>query len=170
LAKILALAERGVGGEKDNAQRILDNLLKKHGLSLDEVIRNKGESELDWKAYSFGNITERTILFQVYISIMNTVGLGYKKWSKKSVSLEADKLTHVEITEKYRYFRKLWKDELSVVVEAFVHKHNLFSDIPAKEVLLDEERAKKVMKMVLGMGESNYISTKRRIGGRVEIE
>lgn len=37
LAKIMALSERGVGGERDAAERLLHELADKHGISLDDI-------------------------------------------------------------------------------------------------------------------------------------
>lgn len=34
LRKLIALAERGIGGEKENASRVLQKLLDRHGLAL----------------------------------------------------------------------------------------------------------------------------------------
>jgi hypothetical protein len=37
LQKLLALARQGVGGEKDNAQSVLNKLLAKHGLTIEDL-------------------------------------------------------------------------------------------------------------------------------------
>ena len=37
LMKTKALAERGVGGERENAERILTAMLQKYGISLDDL-------------------------------------------------------------------------------------------------------------------------------------
>ena len=37
LRKLQALAERGVGGEKETAKRMLEKLLARHGLTLDDL-------------------------------------------------------------------------------------------------------------------------------------
>ena len=44
LKKIRALAERGVGGEADNAEEILRRLMEKYGVSEDEL----DEEERRW--------------------------------------------------------------------------------------------------------------------------
>lgn len=37
LAKMMALAERGVGGERDAAERLIQEIAAKHGISLDDI-------------------------------------------------------------------------------------------------------------------------------------
>lgn len=37
LAKLMALSERGVGGERDTAERLLHELADRHGISLDDI-------------------------------------------------------------------------------------------------------------------------------------
>ena len=52
LVKLKALADRGVGGEKTNAQAFLDATMKKHGYTLDDVKKHK--AKLDGNSYSGG--------------------------------------------------------------------------------------------------------------------
>lgn len=41
LLKLASLAERGIGGERENAQRSLDATLKKHGLTREDLTRTE---------------------------------------------------------------------------------------------------------------------------------
>ena len=43
LRKLYALATQGVAGEKENAQRLLHELLEKYGLTIDAVDENRKE-------------------------------------------------------------------------------------------------------------------------------
>lgn len=41
LKKLLALAERGCGGEAENARRLLEEHLRKYGMTLEDICENK---------------------------------------------------------------------------------------------------------------------------------
>lgn len=38
LRKLAALAERGVGGEAENARRLMEQICREHGVSIDEIL------------------------------------------------------------------------------------------------------------------------------------
>lgn len=38
LRKLAALAERGVGGEAENARRLMERICREHGVSIDEIL------------------------------------------------------------------------------------------------------------------------------------
>jgi len=42
--KLKAIAERGIGGEKINAEKMLENLLKKHNLTIDDIEGEKTDN------------------------------------------------------------------------------------------------------------------------------
>ena len=57
LIKLLALAERGVGGEKVNAQRMLEKLMKRHGIEMSDLAGEKIETR--WFRFK-GSLEKKT--------------------------------------------------------------------------------------------------------------
>ena len=43
--KLKALADKGIGGEKSNAEAMLNNLMKKHNITIEEI---EGEKLMDF--------------------------------------------------------------------------------------------------------------------------
>ena len=61
LKKLLALAERGCGGEAENARRLLEEHLRKYGLTLEDLYENKTSRRI----FKYRNKEERQIIVQV---------------------------------------------------------------------------------------------------------
>jgi len=57
LIKLLKLAEQGAGGEKVNAQNILENLLKKHGFSISDI----NDESNDFYSFKYKNNLEKNV-------------------------------------------------------------------------------------------------------------
>ena len=62
LKKLLALSKQGVGGEKINAEALLNKLLKKHGLTIEDI---DDEEEIKQWDVHFNTDFERKLIYQV---------------------------------------------------------------------------------------------------------
>lgn len=138
LLKIYALAQQGVGGEKENAEAILQRALAENQLTLDDLLKGQNCKYRRWFKYS--NIAEQRLIVQILgkIKNINRVPVLIKPKSKEICA----ELTHQEtvlasmLVDVYlRVFRKeakklqkKQKEERKVLVTAFVHKHNIFSN------------------------------------------
>ena len=69
--KLKALSDRGVGGEKINAEKLLNDLLKKHGLTIEDVEGEKTD------VYCF---KASGIYAQLLLQIIKRVGFDLKVW------------------------------------------------------------------------------------------
>jgi hypothetical protein len=118
LRKILSLAEKGVGGEKDNAKRLLTKLLKKHDISLSEIMDEATETH--WFRYK-GEM-ERNLLNQIIVS---AASIDCDRWRspKRRESLGADVTKHqaIEIELKFCAYKKAWAEEVDDLFQAFIH-------------------------------------------------
>lgn len=63
LKKLLALAERGCGGEAENARRLLEEHLRKYGMTLEDICENN----ISRRTFKYRNKEERTIIIQVFL-------------------------------------------------------------------------------------------------------
>lgn len=89
LKKLLALAERGCGGEAENARRLLEEHLRKYGMTLEDICENKTSR----RTFKYRNKEERTIIIQVFLSV-----LGSKSEAFKGATYNASKKTIYMIT------------------------------------------------------------------------
>jgi len=87
LKKLKALAERGESGERENAAAQLEKLLKKYGISEEELERD-AEKRCFFK---YSQETERRLLMQIVYSVTGKVGGGTDGWRNGKAQLpEAD--------------------------------------------------------------------------------
>lgn len=74
LKKLLALAERGCGGEAENARRLLEEHLRKYGMTLEDICENKTSR----RTFKYRNKEERTIIIQVFLSVLGSKSEAFK--------------------------------------------------------------------------------------------
>lgn len=117
--KLKELANRGIGGEKNNAEKKYLDYLKKHDLEDSEINPNMNSREFN----GFVDNEECDIATTVILSIN-----PYAKYNvrKNSISVELDDEDYKEIEGKIDYFIKLWRIEKNALRTAFAIRHNDF--------------------------------------------
>jgi hypothetical protein len=164
VAKLLALAERGVGGEADNARVALNAVLQRNGMVLEDIMdERRTRCGFAWK----GEL-ERKLLMQIVVKVCGVeVPLFTRKdWPNK---LLADVTTgeRVEIELLFSAHRKQLKKEMELLFTAYVHKQQLFprdgkthdgSNATPEEL----ERIKRVALMMMGL---QTVTVRRQLGG-----
>ena len=80
LKKLLALAERGVQGEAENARRLLEKLCMEYGVSMDELL---DENQVKYHFFEVGRNKIYLDLFsQCYYKVANADRLSYRQISR----------------------------------------------------------------------------------------
>lgn len=161
LKKILALARQGVGGEKQNAQRMLDSLLAKHGMTLadlDGSVQVREDCEFSPK-----NAAEMTLLVQCVASVV--LDWDFMVWSAKRGKKRWISLTKAECLEVRLMFdihRKALAKHLAkqakVALAAYIHTNGIYSkksadneQEDAKESAADMEEIMAILSMMQSM-------------------
>ena len=166
LAKVLALSQRGIGGEKTNAEAILKSGLAKHGLTIDDIGRDSNPLMHEvTKWYTYRTKHDKTILTQCMFKLRNVGGeLEYKAMrGEKKIGYEATVLDHLEIDAMYSYYRKLYVEELELMMSAFISKHQLFCSESVGSDNVDLEQQVRVLEMMKGLRGSKFMTTRRRL-------
>ena len=70
LGKIKALAERGVGGEKETALRMYEELCRKYDISEDEAEAALAQLEKRW--FSYSTQLEENLLLQIFYKVIGS--------------------------------------------------------------------------------------------------
>lgn len=112
LKKIRTLAERGVGGEAENAEKLLAHMMEKYDISEDELdadIRERNDFEYHGKE-------QKKILRQVVYKVTggNAYELYYTATGRKvKTQLGADctPAEKVEIEYLFDFYKRLWEKE-----------------------------------------------------------
>ena len=159
LKKIRALAERGVGGEADNAEEILRRIMEKYGVSedeLDEVERRRHDFEYHGKE-------QETLLRQVVYKV--TGGYAYNlvyrasgRRVKTRLGADCTAAEKVEIEFLFDFYTRLWERERAAFLSAFIQKHRIFAirdDIEPQEV--SREELLKMQALMLGMSDESPV-------------
>lgn len=131
--KIKALVDRGVRGEKQAAENMLNALLKKHNISIEEIEGDKIEP------YYFNLKNDEHELWYQIVKHVNYLIKCYGEFPEKLIKdhrlggnymIECSASNYVEIEAKYSFYNKLYKEELEVFFSAFLMANNLLVDNP----------------------------------------
>lgn len=148
LKKILALAEKGVGGERLNAQRTLKRLLDYHGLTLSDLTDTPKPT---LQRFVFQTYLERELLFGCFARMTANNGRVKYRQARKYVYFELTNLQAAELNNMYRYYRKLLKE----VISFFFDKHGLYGPSNGEEIedALTDEQRRAIILMLQGLGK-----------------
>lgn len=155
--KLNALAERGVGGEKESAQTQLERIMKKHGLSYDDI----NGTEIISQVFTVGKY--RRLFIQVVVSVSSDIKIFGHKGTKTKIILDCTAEEMIEVQSKFEFYKKAYqrefKDYESTFFEAFVQKNQLYSNAEPEEKELtpeDLKRLKKVLSLAEELEENHY--------------
>ena len=159
LKKIRALAERGVGGEADNAEEILRRLMEKYGVSEDEL----DEEERRRHDFEYHGKEQEKLLRQVVYKVTGgyAYNLVYRASGRKvKTRLGADctAAEKVDIEFLFDFYTRLWERERDAFLSAFIQKHRIFTirdDIEPQEV--SREELLKMQALMLGMSDESPV-------------
>jgi hypothetical protein len=182
LKKIASLAERGVGGEKENARRLLDVLLSKHGLRIEDVTGAEQETQAYWfKATK----AEEAMLIQCYARATNRATVTFwrgKGFREGEIRIDLTKLEALELRAMWDHFGPLFRQERrkllarhrkerKLLMDAFASKHNLYragsdgDDGEGSGEALSREDLLRLMRLRADLEDTNYVGTRRMIEG-----
>lgn len=124
LRKILVLAESGVEFERIQANRLLDALCSKHGISRDDLL----SEEKRFYTVPFKNKFERKVVLQCYAMITGQErAASWKHPQRRNVFVF--KLTAAENADLFaclEHFLPKLPGHLDDAVSAFIHAHHIF--------------------------------------------
>lgn len=129
LKSVYNLALKGVDGEKESAKKILDKLLDKYNVSINELEENQTEIF----AFSFRGKWQRKLLIQVAYKVLDYQPALYsarvgssKRISPSQIGIRCTKYQRTEIMFLHDFYCQLWESELDKLMLAFVYKHDLY--------------------------------------------
>lgn len=160
LKKIKALADSGVGGEKENAQRTLEQLMKKYNISEEELCEETiKEFEIKIpKVFKAHELAIQTFYSVVGCRNENKFFSGYKEGNKRFVFCTSAEF--IEFEAKYKFYLHYLKKESERFYGAFVQANmifppkNLQRESEKQETITDEDM--KILKMATGLEKHDY--------------
>lgn len=163
LKKLKALADRGIGGEKENSEALLKKLMKKYNIDdeqLESTVRKKRHIK-----YEFSY--EMKLMCQIIYSMIPGLPSYTPNDKRKSyLIVDLSESEFIEFSYLYSIYKEDFYKELEYFYSAFLGKNSIFpkdtpKDMPKeKELTLDEKM--KLSMYASGIDRSNV---RKSIGG-----
>jgi len=154
LAKLKALAEQGVGGEKENAAAKLEQLMAKHGITPDQL-----ESEEVKQQYiTQENRYDSRVITQCVVKVMGPTQVysADHKDGRKVVMWESTDVQYLEIKALTEFYRALWAEEVDFFFFTFVQKHRLLPPNAPVGEATNSKDIEKMRNMAKAMEDRQY--------------
>jgi hypothetical protein len=155
LMKLLELAKRGEHGEKENAQRFLEKLLKKHGMTvadLDDDATAKSRYKFTYKSE-----LESRLLTQIICTVLQ-VNRYTKRQVRGSRTIELDltRAQNLEIAMQFSVYRAELARNVDRMFTAFYTKNGLTGpdsddDAPRAKRTYSAEEVEAIRRMMRGI-------------------
>lgn len=143
IKKLQALAERGVGGEKETAARKLQELLKKNGISSVEEL---AQDEYIFTLFSYNGVLGRKLLSQCIYKVMgyDSDRTQYKPpHTRQKIGVYCTKAQKLEIELEYEFYERLFEEQQELFLSAFIQKQRIFPpDAPVNDAAPTERDIK----------------------------
>ena len=159
LKKIKALAERGYGGEKENAEKLLKKLMQEHNIKEEDLDEDTLKFFL-FKTPKFYNATK--LAQQVLYSVVGGTNdeKGFYENGLKQTLIKCTSAEFLEFEAKFKFYSYHFKNELKTFYRAFIEANNIYPP-PDKALksdnyeLTDEDRA--ALKMARSLDKHDYL-------------
>lgn len=129
LKKIKALAEKGVGGEKETAIKLYNELMAKYELNEADIV----EEKLYKRWFRYDNDIDKKLLSQIFYKVTGSNQFWIKTDKRRRlVGTECTDFELDEILFYYRFYKEHLKSELDIFIRAFFNVNKLFPDSSAR--------------------------------------
>ena len=160
LKKIKALADTGIGGEKDNAKKILKELMQKFNIKEDEL-DEEVIKDFDIKIPKFFK-TLNLAMQIIYSIIGNEVGSGKGLFikNKRKYIVKATTSEFLEFEAKFKFYFYYYKKEINRFYSAFIQANEIFPSAdkaikPTIKELTEEDY--KMLSLAKNLEKHNYL-------------
>lgn len=149
--KLHALAQRGEGGERENAATQLERLCKKHGISFDNL-----EEEVD--SLHVFKLKQKQVKFLLQVACSVRRDFTYRDFWKGEMELRVTAAEAVEISCKFEFYYPAWEQEQERAYVAFLHKHGLVRERGEDELKedTDPDEVARILKMMNAMEDRQF--------------
>lgn len=153
IKKLQALAERGVGGEKETAQKKLQKMLEDNNIvSLEEL----EEDKVEYFLFSYNGKHEIPLLKQCVYKVLGAKAdrtyyrsRGYRQ----KIGLYCTKAQKIEIELEFDFYKSVFYEELNTFMIAFIQKQGIFPpDAPKSDKDLEDLDERDLAIMVMAEG------------------
>lgn len=122
IQKLKALSDRGINGEKENATKLLEKLMKKYGITEEEL--EQSQTKTVW--VTLRNIAEKRICSQILYAYFDDADLWQRRGDRTKYWTELTPAQEIEF--KYilsTYIDSFYKEQ-DIFIHAFIQKNRIF--------------------------------------------
>lgn len=165
IAKLYALYRFGVGGERDNAEKMLIAALSPKTIADYERMLDDQNEIIDIVRLRWKNMNEKSLVLQTVVMFFDGIP-DECVLMKNSIAIHTGKSKCAILKHTVNLFLNAWRHELEIFYSAFLHKNNIFAasykiENPNKRRMSDRDIAK-MQNMMSGLDkvEQNLAITK----------
>ena len=126
LLKVLRLAQEGVGGERENAEVMLEKLLRKHSMTmadLEDALDQPRESA--WLPVSDGE--ERAVLAQLVVKLFGVERKVWRRGNDVELGVDVSAAERSALVIAWEVYRAAFAEARRALVMGFCFKHGLYA-------------------------------------------
>lgn len=165
LKKIKELADRGAENERDVALRMLNDMLKKHNMSISDL----NESNEIMREFRYSDDDEKKIIKQVIYSFSHKQEIFQKANSRvKVIFSKFNNIKYAEAVLKIDFFINAFREEKKLFIRGFINKNDIFpTDSDGKSQSINElsdkeiEELYRVLDYMSTIKKHDYVSDKK---------
>lgn len=162
--KLKNLSEKGVDGEAVNAYEALTKLLKKHGITLEELEGDKVSRV--WFKYH----KHRRLFIQIAGMVMDGVPSIWERKDKRyQYAIDCTVAQEIEIREAFSFYAARYEQDLELFYSAFVQRNNIFPASGGVQMIGEmspEEQERMRQMMMLAQNLPAHIRLKQLEAGK----
>ena len=151
ILKLKALSERGVGGEKENATKLLEKMMKKYNISEEELV----DEEKRGVIIDLNSKIEVKLCNQILWAYFDTYVYKIKNKRKKYYT-ELTSSQEIEFRYILSVYLENYHKEEEIFLYAYVQKNDIFpknlKESDENEEITDEERKKRRKALLMQNG------------------
>ena len=140
LLKVLRLAQEGVGGERVNAEELLEKLLRKHSMTMADLEGALDQArETAWLAVSDGE--ERAVLSQLIVKLFGIERKVWRRGNDGELGVDVTAAERAALVIAWDVYRAGFAEARRALVMGFCFKHGLYAAEGTRDSeMSDEER------------------------------
>lgn len=138
LLKVLRLSQQGVGGERENAEVLLEKLLRKHSMTLADLDGSL-EAPLARVWISASDVDERAVLSQLAIRLFGTKRKLWTQHGKTDIGLDVSPSERAALEIAWEVYRAAFAEARHALVLGFCFKHDLYATGESESSEMSEE-------------------------------
>ena len=152
LQKLKALAERGVGGEAENAEKLLKKMMEKYGVTEEQMDDERRVRH----GFRYRGAFGKELMHQIIFMVMGAGTTIYRyRDSTKECIIDCTKAEQIEIEAAFAFYRRILDNGLRKYYDAFVQIEYLFP--PDMEIREGVEIDPEMLALARGMQKHERI-------------